>query len=49
MLTVFVVLVIVALVFLSAHVLRSDRVPLWPAVGVLWFIELVRILPLGKN
>lgn len=47
MLTVFLVLVLIALALAVYHAVKPPF-PLWPAVFVLCMIELLRVLPLGK-
>jgi hypothetical protein len=47
MLTVIVICLIVGAIFLIAHAMGKFA-PLWPAVMMLFIIELLRILPIGK-
>lgn len=47
MLTVFIVLIVTA--FLVTIFSAAGKVPLWVAVVLLCVIELLRVLPLGKN
>lgn len=46
--TVFVVLVIAAFILTLVSIGTPSKVPLWVAVLVLCFIELLRVLPLGR-
>lgn len=48
MLTVFLVLVIIAIILTVAAAWAPSKMPLWAAVFVLCLIELLRIVPLGK-
>lgn len=48
MLTVFLVLVIIAIALTVYHATKPPF-PLWPAVFVLCLIELLRVVPLGKS
>lgn len=47
MLTVFIVLIVTA--FIVAIVNAAGKVPLWVAVVLLCLIEMLRVLPLGKQ
>lgn len=48
MLTIMLLLALAAFVATTAHAISGDRTPLWIAVFMLCFIELLRALPVGR-
>lgn len=47
MFTVMIILLIIGAIFLIAHAMGKFA-PLWPAVAILFLMELIRAVPLGK-